>query len=201
MAASLLLVRHGQIDANRQGRWHGSTEGKLTWRGRRQARKTALHIKTAEPPIAALYSSPLDRCLKTSAYISRSLGLEINVEADLREYAIGEWEDTSFTELATRHDFFTLSRGDLSYAPPGGESLQAVSGRITHALQSINNRHTQAQRVLIVGHGAAFSVALATLLDGNPSVWTNYEFANCGLTELVLGPDHYLDTYNITNHL
>ena len=33
----LLLLRHGQIKANRQGRWHGSTDSPLTWRGRRQA--------------------------------------------------------------------------------------------------------------------------------------------------------------------
>jgi probable phosphoglycerate mutase len=201
VAASLVLIRHGEIRANRQGRWHGSTNSKLTWLGRRQAKKTARHLQSIQPTISALYSSPLDRCLSTADFFSRKLFLEVQIMDDLAEYALGEWEDMRFTDLAKHHDFFKNSLLNHHYEPPGGESLQAVSMRITQALTTIHDRHDQNERVAVVGHGAAFSVALATLLDDNPSDWTNYDFANCGITELVLQPDSYVDSYNLTNHL
>jgi broad specificity phosphatase PhoE len=199
--ASLLLLRHGQIKANRLGRWHGSTDSPLTWRGRRQAQRTARYIRTTQPALRAIYSSPLTRCRDTAAIIADSLGLEVEVHHDLREYAIGEWENKSFKELAAAYQFVELATGDHDFSPPGGETLRQVAARIVPAIREIHQRHEHDERVLVVGHGAALAVALGVLIDHNPGSWTNYHFANCSLTELVLSPSPYVNFFNNTLHL
>ncbi len=199
--ASLLLLRHGQIRANRAGRWHGSTDSPLTWRGRRQAGRTARHLAERHAPLTAIYSSPLERCAHTARLAGERLGLEPVPLRALREYSIGEWEDMPFGELAERHAFFERIAEDPHFAPPGGESLHQVAQRTVAALEAIHAAHHEDARILVVGHGAAFAAALGSLLSGHPNRWVDFPLANCSLTELVLSPSPYVNFYNSTEHL
>ncbi|MGD8829114.1 MAG: histidine phosphatase family protein [Pseudomonadales bacterium] len=199
--ASLLLLRHGRIRANRQGRWHGSTDSPLDWRGRRQVSRTARHIARAHPDLTAIYTSPLGRCVETARVVGQQLDLTPVVTADLREYAIGDWEDLPFRELAEMHGFFERVAREPAFAPPGGDSLIDVASRTVAALRSIHDAHGPEERVLLVGHGAAFGVALGSLLSGDPTRWTDFQVANCSLTELMLSPAPYVNFFNSTQHL
>jgi len=200
--ASLLLLRHGQIRANVAGRWHGSTDSPLTWRGRRQAKRTARFLARNES-VSAIYTSPLQRCRNTATAVSAALDLPVEVHPELREYAIGEWEDLPFRHLYDEFNFVKLARADLDFAPPGGESLRQVSGRMVPAIRELHDRHVESdnEKILLVSHGAALAVALATLLEADPAGWVNYPFANCSLTELVLLPEPYVNFFNHTLHL
>lgn len=200
-APRLLLLRHGQISANRQGRWHGSTDSPLTWRGRRQANRTARHLLRLEPCVGAIYSSPLQRCRATAAVVARRLGIAVQVDEGLREYAIGEWENMRFGDLARQHRFVDLATTDHDFAPPGGETLRQVAERVVGSIDAIRARHDAEERVLIVGHGAAMAVALSVMIDTDAGAWMNYRFDNCSLTELVLSPVPYLSFFNATHHL
>lgn len=199
--ASLLLLRHGRIPANRLGRWHGSTDSLPDWRGRREIRRTARHLANTHPDLAAIYSSPLKRCRQTAESVGRRLGLDPQIHDDLREYDLGEWEDMRFVDLAHTHDFFEQIARNPDFAPPGGESLRAVATRTAAALAEIHSTHPDGARVLVVGHGAALGAALGHLLGGDPTRWTEYQIANCSLTELVLSPTPYVNFFNTTGHL
>lgn len=202
---SLLLLRHGEIRANREGMWHGSTDSPLTWRGRRQANRTARHVARTHPGIVGVYSSPLTRCRVTAETVGKRLGIEVQVDDALREYAIGEWEGMRFTDLANVHNFVSRATEDRHFAPPGGESLHDVAERIACTVRKIHARHADEAggdaQVLIVGHGAALAVLLGELLHRTPERWTDYHFANCSLTELVLSPAPYVNFFNSTRHL
>jgi broad specificity phosphatase PhoE len=200
---SLLLLRHGQIQANRQGRWHGSTDAPLTWRGRRQAARTAKHLARFHPELAAVYTSPLQRARATALKVSDGLKLDPVTLDALSEYAIGDWEGLRFEQLAKQHDFVRQATRDTRFTPPGGESLDDVSNRIVPAIREIHDRHANAEhaQVLIVGHGAAMAVLLGVLLDSAPERWMDYQLANCSLTELVLSPAPYVNFFNSTRHL
>jgi broad specificity phosphatase PhoE len=199
--ASILFLRHGQIAANAKGRWNGSTDSELTWRGRRQARRTAKHLAAREPQITAIYSSPLRRTRVTAEAVSKLLGLPVTIADGLREYAIGEWEDLPFRHLAREHDFVNTTIRDPDFAPPGGESLRDVADRVVPAILEIHQRHREDSKVLVVGHGAAMAVAFGAILERNPARWTNYHFANCSLSELVISPSPYVNFFNSTQHL
>ena len=203
LMASLLLMRHGQIRANVDGLWHGSTDSPLTWRGRRQAKRAARFLKRNER-ISAIYTSPLERCRNTAGAVAAMLNLPVEVHPELREYAIGEWEGLPFRYLHKQHDFMNLARADLHFAPPGGESLHQVSTRMVPAIEELHERHANDpsdDKILLVSHGAALAVALATLLEDDPRGWANYPLANCSLTELVLLPQPYVNFFNQTLHL
>jgi len=200
---SILLLRHGQIRANVEGRWHGSTDSPLTWRGRRQANRTGRHLAASESKPTHIYSSPLERCRHTAQQIANQLDINPEIEDNLREYCIGEWEGMRFSDLAENHNFVKRAIEDPDYAPPGGESLAVVAQRMKAAIASIHERHDHEPdaRLLVVGHGAAMAVLLGELLHSTPARWTDYQFANCSLTELVLSPAPYVNFFNSTQHL
>ena len=201
MGTKLLLIRHGQIRANVIGRWHGSTDSPLTSVGRRQADRLARRIRQFFPDLSAIYSSPLQRCLVTANAVSVAVGEEVKIEDDLREYGIGELENAGFRYLSEKHDFFRRALADRDYAPRGGDSLNAVAERIVGALQRIHSAHADDEHVAIIGHGAAIGVALASLLDDDPTGWTNYTISNCSITELSLNPQPAVDAFNRVEHL
>ena len=200
MSTRFLLLRHGQIRANKVGRWHGSTDSPLTWLGRRQAKRTGRHLKR-QGDISAVYASPLQRCQRTAYYATRDLGLEIQTLDGLQEMGIGEWEDTSFRELVDRHDFINRVTRDIHFAAPQGESLHQVAARVTEAFHHIDGQHNNGETVLVVSHGVALAVALAVFLDNSASRWVDYHFNNCSLTEFVLSPEPVVHRFNEYTHL
>jgi len=199
-SATLLLVRHGRIEANTARIWHGSTDSPLTEHGHLEAQRTAEHLARTRPRARALYTSPLLRTRQTAAAIGARLGLEAIVEPGLAEYGIGELEGTSYEALQNVHDFFTRIRDDRDFAPPGGESANGVMARMTASLAWIASAH-RGDEVVVVSHGAALGLALGQLLKGDPMHWQSYHLSNCGLSELVLEPEPRLLAWNQTDHL
>lgn len=240
MAHTLLLMRHGRIEANAKGLWHGSTDSPLLPRGKRQARRAGAHLANQTTHISAIYTSPLERCRDTAQYAADALNrraakaqrrsqwrnrwhrvsggllgsadsasptnvLEPEVVDDLREYAIGDWEGMPFAELNAKHQFIERAARDHDYAPPGGESLREVSTRGSEALATIDQRHDETEIVLVVAHGALLGIALATMLNKDPSMWMDYHIDNCSLSELDLQeyPERMpaLRRFNMIGHL
>lgn len=201
--ARLYLVRHGQIAANVAAQWHGSTDSPLTAAGRRQAEAVAAHLRMRaleDGAPVAVYASPLERTRHTADAIGDALGLPVEIDADLREYSIGELEGIHYKELADQHGFFTKVEADWHFAPPGGESIAAVSARVTAALARIEARH-RGERCIVVGHGAAFGIALGQWFDNTPTAWTRYGLTNCSITELELHPQPRVLRLNDSRHL
>jgi broad specificity phosphatase PhoE len=197
----LLLIRHGQIAANAGGRWHGSTDSPLNRRGRRQIRRLALRLQRDWNDVAAVYSSPLVRCVHTAQALAASRGQVVTIDDDLREYGIGELEDTPFATLQKDHDFFRRIREDHDYAPTGGDSINAVARRIVAALRRIAEHDESSRPIAVVSHGAALSIGLASLLDDDLNAWTNYQIDNCSVTELRFEPKPLVAMFNDTDHL
>ncbi len=193
-----ILMRHGQIAANRDGRWHGSTDSPLTWTGRRQAKRTGRWLKSREQ-FSAVYSSPLQRCRDTAAFADRSQ--DATVLTGLAEMHIGDWEDMPFAELQEKHNFFRRSTENLDFTAPNGESLRQVGERVLATFEQIVSSHNETETILIVSHGVALSVGLAALLEANPGKWRDYRFANCSISELRMLPKPALVSLNQTFHL
>ena len=201
MALQLLLIRHGQIKANVEKRWHGSTDSPLTRTGKRQAKKLGAHFKKSSLNLSAIYTSALMRTQQTAVPMSEHLEIEPQVNADLGEYHIGEWEAEFFKILHEERNFVAKATTDPNYRPPGGESLNEVATRITQAITEIHDRHQDDECVAIVSHGAAMAIALGVLVDGDPARWTDYHFSNCSITELVMRPTPHVNQFNQITHL
>jgi broad specificity phosphatase PhoE len=193
------IVRHGQTSANIDGVWHGSTNTPLTEHGHGQAAAAAAYIEANHKPVGSVYASPLDRAHHTAAKIADRLGLIPQLDPALVEYDLGDWEGMSFTTLFEEKKLFANMKTDPHYRPHGGESPKQVGDRLVGALRRIADRHP-GERVVVVTHGGALSIAFGLLLDNDYSSW-NRMMKNCAITELVLDPRPELVSFNSTHHL
>jgi len=201
LAKQLTLIRHGQIQANLDGHWHGSTDSPLNRTGKGQAKRVANYLAARTNQATAIYASPLQRCQSTAESIAKKLRLPVLIEQDLREYSIGVLEGTAFTDLDREHGFYTKLKDNPAYAPEDGESIISVAKRIVPVLKRIHAHHGEDENVIIVSHGAAMAIAMAELVDSQASLWSDYLVENCSVTDLVLDPVPYLASYNHTAHL
>lgn len=123
----MLFVRHGETEANKQRLALGRADPPLTEKGAAQAQALARRLETER--IEVVRSSPLCRARETAAPIAAAFGVEVVVDDRLIELDYGEWDNTSFKELPPAE--LARWRNDPSFAPPGGESLHAVSARVS----------------------------------------------------------------------
>jgi broad specificity phosphatase PhoE len=200
LARSILtLVRHGETSANLAGVWHGSMDAPLTDRGREQASRVARFLHGCHADASAVYSSPLLRARDTARAIAESLELELRIEQGLVEYHLGSWEGKTYRELHETHKLWDEMRRDPDFAPHGGESPRQVTERITAVLRRIGEDHP-GERVIVVTHGGALSMALAAILEGDYTRWRRV-MSNCAVSELVFEPAPELLSFNQTEHL
>ena len=197
--ALLTIVRHGQTSANTDGVWHGSTNTPLTDHGHLQAAAVGMHIAEHYRPIRHVYASPLDRAHLTARAIAEPLGLEPAIDEALVEYDLGSWEGLTFRELWDEKKLFANMAKDPDFAPHGGEAPKQVGLRLAGALERISAAHP-GERVVVVSHGGALSIALGVLLDGDYASWSRM-MKNCAITELALGTTPTLHTFNQIDHL
>ncbi len=197
--ALLTLVRHGETRANLDGVWHGSTDTPLTDRGHQQAQHVADYLQKHAANAAAIYSSPLQRARHTARAIAQALTLEAIHHEDLREFDLGSWEGRTYESLYKDEQLWDHMKKDPDFAPHGGESPRDVTTRFTSALRIIAREHP-GERIVVVAHGGALSMALADLLDGNYHEWARV-MDNCAVSELVLEPSPKLVSFNHTDHL
>jgi len=94
----LLLVRHGQAEANRPETFLGRIDSRLTT----QVQAAALAKSLAAEPITAMYASPLQRARHTALVIAGPHALSPRLDDRLLEQDFGQWEGLTFAEVANR---------------------------------------------------------------------------------------------------
>jgi broad specificity phosphatase PhoE len=98
--ARVILIRHGETDWSRDGRWQGWSDVPLNERGLRQARELVEPLARQHPTHLAV--SDLTRARQTLQPLADALGLEPAVDPDLREIDVGTWAGLSHAEAAER---------------------------------------------------------------------------------------------------
>lgn len=161
----LLLVRHGETVANREYRYIGVMDEPLSTQGQSQA--TQLAGALAMLPVAAVYSSPLQRAYNTALPVAARHTLTVQVADDLRECNFGVWEGLSRTEVIARspEDAQRLHAWEqnASIAPPGGESFEAMQERVCAAVERLAQAHPD-QAIVLVSHVGPIKVLLCAAL-------------------------------------
>ena len=159
------LVRHGLVDNPRRLVYGRSPGWHLSEQGRRQAEACARRLKPR--PIAALYSSPLERAVETAEILSAGLGLSLTVRPDLTESAMASrWEGLSWREVKTVHRqrWEAYLEDPLSFTDVE-EPLIALAQRMAVALRALAAAHP-GQQVVAVSHGDPIKAGVITLTGG-----------------------------------
>jgi broad specificity phosphatase PhoE len=156
----LWLVRHGQTDWNKEGRYQGQADPPLNQAGLAEARQAAHAL--AGLPLDAIITSDLQRAARTAAIISHHTGLPVRVDERLREVDLGDWEGILFPEIQERYpaEIEARKREPLDFRAPGGETLREVARRVWQAADEIAIKYPGKQ-VVVVSHGLALASLLA----------------------------------------
>jgi probable phosphoglycerate mutase len=197
----LLLVRHGETELTAHRRYSGRGDVPLTERGQHQAAMVAARISAMDLPIAAVVTSPLERCVRTAELIAANT--PVVVEPDLIECDFGIWEGLTFAEVHERWpDQVSSWLAATRAAPPGGESFAAVGQRVGRAVARLRQQY-QSGVVVIVSHVSPLKIMLRDALDARDSFLHRCYLDPAGLSIVDLWPDGgvAVRTVNDTAHL
>lgn len=162
----ITLVRHGRTVANAGGLLQGRVDNPLDDVGRRQARAAAAMVG----PVDAVITSPLVRAAETAAAFV-SAGVVVSDDRWL-ELDYGEWDGRPVADVPA--DTWSLWRKDLTFRPPGGESLDELGRRIRGALDDLVAA-PPGDHVVVVTHVSPIKAAVAWALGvGDEVGWRTY---------------------------
>jgi len=158
LPTTLVLIRHGETDWNRDNRFQGHADPSLNDAGRAQARALATEIGAER--FAALYTSPFRRAAETAAILASELGLGPLSDAALEEVDVGSWSGLTRDEVEERFPDGYARWLEYGHGWDDGETYEELGGRVVGGLLNIGGRHPGVA-VLAVTHGGPIRSALA----------------------------------------
>ncbi|PQL24824.1 alpha-ribazole phosphatase [Veillonella tobetsuensis] len=203
---TLYIVRHGETEWNKIGRYQGITNVPLNENGIAQAKACGNALKDVH--FDRILSSDLSRALVTAETIRGNRQLEIKTDERLREINFGDWEKLLFTEIEERWPGLIdqmYRRPDIVKVP-NGESFQEVQDRAWSAVSDFLNENNEDETILITCHGGTIRTILCKLLDISISHCWNFSQGNTAINRVFYNgmgeSDHnILNLLNDTAHV
>ena len=160
----LILVRHGESEWNRSGRYQGQADAPLSDLGLRQA--DALANRLQHEHIDAIYTSPLQRARKTAEAIARfHPDVPFTEDTGLYEIHHGEWQGLLANEV--REKYPELLEEWRVYPTrcqmPGGESFSNILKRTINVRERVHRKHGEGT-VLLSTHDVVVKILIADAL-------------------------------------
>jgi broad specificity phosphatase PhoE len=160
----LLVVRHGRTAANASGLLLGRHDPPLDDVGAAQAAAIADVIG----PVDRVVSSPLQRCRATAACIAGER-IPVDVDERLIELDYGEFDGRPVGDLP--EGTWERWRSDITFTPPGGESIADLGRRVRAALEELAPAAIEGN-VVAVTHVSPVKAAVAWALGvGDEIAW------------------------------
>jgi len=181
----ILLVRHGQnewVKKKRLAGWIPNVH--LNDEGKEQAKQVAERL--SHLPIAAVYSSPVTRCMETAAYIGRELNLEVSELAAVGEVRYGEWEGEEIEKLSKEEAWYAVQHFPSRFRFPEGEALRQVQARAVDALEALSARHGKREMVVVVSHADLIKLTLAHYLGVHIDLFQRIVISPASISALAL---------------
>ena len=139
---TVILVRHGRSGSNASGVLAGRSPGvQLDDTGVQQV--AAVAERLAGVPLAAIVTSPLDRCKKTAAAIAAQQQGQQQGQQQLRpatdrrltECGYGDWTGQKISTLAKDPLWAVVQQHPSAVTFPNGESMRAMQQRAVDAIR------------------------------------------------------------------
>lgn len=160
----IIIIRHGETEWNKTGRFQGHSDVPLSAEGRAQAE--ALGRNLAVDHVDAIYASDLTRAMETAAPLAARFGLPVISDPQLRELNFGAWEGRNFNDVNAENpnamkNFYTdPEQADIPESEPFPEFQRRIAGRVREIVAQ-----ERGKRIVIVSHGASIRILLADLLS------------------------------------
>lgn len=187
----VVLIRPGETEWNKIGRWQGVVAIPLNLHGIGQAKRLAKFVRNIH--LDAIYSSDLRRAKDTTAVLSEYTKVPFHYDERLRERHMGLWQGLNTNEI---RDWYKIKYEELMVNPqilpaPEGESRQQVADRVSECFHDILAKG--GETIGMISHTTAIRTLLAELVpDSKPY---DLEFRNMSVTTIVANDD---DTWSIS---
>jgi broad specificity phosphatase PhoE len=157
----LYIVRHGRTSVNARGLLLGRADPPLDDVGRDQAAAIARRL----PDVTRVVASPLRRAQETAA----TFGLPIETDDRWVELDYGEWDGRPLVDVPV--ETWTAWQADVSFRPPGGESLVELGARVRAACDDLVEAAKE-HSIAVVSHVSPIKAAIAWALGvGDELAW------------------------------
>jgi probable phosphomutase (TIGR03848 family) len=114
--------------------------------------------------LAAVYSSPIERCRETARIVARTQGREVKIRKGFVEAEYGTWSGRTLTSLRRLKAWGDLMAEPARFRFPNGETLHEVQTRAVAATQSLVDGHRLRDVVAVCSHADVIRVILAHYL-------------------------------------
>jgi|UniRef100_A0A7C3WRR8 broad specificity phosphatase PhoE len=189
----IYLIRHGETDWNKEGRFQGRTDIPLNERGKKQAQILSEYL--IKENIDFIYSSPLKRAYETALPLSQKLNKEIIIRKNWIEFDFGEWEGLTVKEV---HEKYPIERDLWLYHTergriPKGESFKNAYERLKLEKEFILEEH-QNHKIVIFTHGAIIRAALYVFLEIPYLGFGRVTVSSCSVTHFKINRGKFILT-------
>ena len=196
----IIIARHGETEWNVSEVFRGQIDIALNETGVKQAELLAGYLSTSN--IEAVYSSPLQRALKTAEIIARPHRLKVNIDPDLLDFNFGRWQGLSHQEV--KEQYGELYARWISHPEqvmmPDGETLGDVSKRVIRVIDKVLKKH--AGTAVIVGHRVVNKVLICALLELDNSHFWKIRQDTCAISIFTCQNEQFiLSRHNDTSFL
>ena len=181
-----LLVRHAinpTVGKTLAGRSPGVV---LSETGRLQAEAVAASLSGL--PIAAVYSSPLERATETAAPIAKHFGLSVVTADEFAEIEFGEWTSRSIDDLRSDVQFQRFNTFRSCTRIPGGELMAEAQLRMVQGLEKLRQQHRD-EVVVVVSHADMIKAAIAFYAGIHIDLFQRIEIAPASVSTLAIDDD------------
>ena len=150
----LVLIRHGQIDANVSKIYAGRSDDPLNETGRAQAVEVARQLSPTR--FEALYSSPLRRTMETANIIGQHISCQPIASEAFNELIMGPWEGLDEAKVAREYpnEFTIWTSRPAELEISGRETLLELQKRAVSGVHDIQRQLPDTAHVIIVSHVA-----------------------------------------------
>ena len=202
----IFLIRHGETNWNKEGRFQGQIDIPLNANGKDQARKTFEYLRTIS--FNKAFSSSMQRPYETAQIIlQKNNDLKIEKIDSLVEISHGLWEGKLENEIREQWPTLLKNWHDKPevVVMPEGESIKDVSDRSIEAFEKICLSQKDNDLTLLVAHDAVNKTIICNMLGINyANIWMIKQ-GNGGITVIDLFNDpskpFVISALNITTHL
>ena len=171
----------------------GRTPGvRLDETGLAQAERTAARL--APVPVAAVVSSPLERCKQTARAVVRAQAATLRVATDrgLTECDYGDWQGRPLKELAKEPLWKVVQTQPSAATVPGGESLASMQARVVDAVRrrdaAVEAEHGPGAVWVAVSHGDLVKAVLADALGMHLDLFQRINVGPASVSTVHYGP-------------
>tara|TARA_B100001029_G_scaffold22012_1_gene14907 strand:- start:279 stop:1607 length:1329 start_codon:yes stop_codon:yes gene_type:complete len=202
----IFLIRHGETDWNKEGRFQGQIDIPLNNNGKDQAIKASKYLK--EINFNKAFSSSMDRPYETAKIIIQNKAvLGITKIDELVEISHGLWEGKLESEIKQQWPELLKNwhENPEEVIMPEGESIKQVSERSYKAWEKICLTQKNNDLTLLVAHDAVNKTLICKILGIDYSNIWMIKQGNGGITiiDIFNDPkkDNVISALNITTHL